>query len=180
MSKSVTSRIVVDIEEPKCRNPHVVPAGRSLRSTIRADRMKHQPVHQVITSVGEIPGERIIYDGEKGQVFIEDRLGYPEAKALREELVRLARSTMGIIDPAASGGPRPTETYNMHTNDDRATWLMALVQLYESGAIVVVEGTLPTRAEVDNVGEWTKCPFFGFQDQKVYRKKRAAKEKVGA
>src|SRR5688572_27487681 len=112
MSKSLL-RIVVDIEDPKCRNPQVLPAGRPLRSTIRGDRMKHQQVHPAITSVGEIPGERIIYDAEKSMVYIQDRLGFPENKPVRDELYRLAQVTLDVIDPAASGAPRPTEEYHL-------------------------------------------------------------------
>lgn len=172
MSKS-TTRIVIDIEDPKCRNPYCVSAGRSLRSTIRADRMKHQRVHEAITSIGEIPGERLIYDGNT--VLIQDRLGFSENKGLREELTRLSRLTLEIYDPSAAGHPREEESYTLHDDDVRATWLIEFIKLQESGAAVVREGTLPSRKEVNELGEWTKCPYSGLQTQSVYRHKKTAK-----
>lgn len=173
MPKSVaTSKIVVDIEHPKCNNPYLVPAGRNLRSTVDAGRLKHQPIHQALTSLGVIPGERVIYDGEKSVVYLEDRLGYKEFIPLRKEMERVGKSAFGIIDPSVYGSPRPTEEYHMHNDNDRASWLIALIQMNDASAIKVVEGTLPTRAEVDALGEWTKAPFSGFQDPNVYRHKR--------
>lgn len=175
MPKNVaTTKIVVDIEEPKCNNPYVIPAGRNLRSTVDPGKLRHQPIHQALTALGAIPGERVIYDGEKSKVYIEDRLGYREYIPFRKEMERIGKSAFGIIDPAAYGAPRETETYHMHTDDDRASWLIALIQMNEAGSLKVVEGTLPTREEVNALGEWTKAPFSGFQDPKVYRHKKTA------
>lgn len=168
----VASRIVVDIEEPRCNHPYIVSAGRNVRTTVKATRLKHQPVNQVLTSVDEIPGERIIYDAEADKVTIEDRLGYAEYIPLRRELERLSKSVFGVIDPSAYGHPVPSETYHLHNDNDRASWLMELIKLSEGKAIRVVEGKIPSREEVNELGEWTKAPFSGFQNPDVYRHRR--------
>jgi hypothetical protein len=172
MASKFTSRIVLDIEDPKCRNPYCLMAGRSLRSTVKAERLRHQQVHPAITAVGEIPGERIIFNGESGEIVIEDRLGYPEAKVIRDELHHQVKNSQNIFDPAATGGPRPTETYRLHNDDDRASWLMALRQMLDGGCVVVREGAVPTREEINALGSWTKCGYHGFQSQDVMRHKK--------
>lgn len=161
------TKVILNIEEPKCRFPYFYPAGRALRSTIRPDRLKHQPGSPIVMSVGEIPGEQIEFDGEKGVAFVRDRLGFKEFDATRNEIYRQVSVSQTILDPAAKGAPLPEEKYTLHNDDDRATWLAHIVRLVESGAAVIVKGSLPSRDEVDRLGTWTKGEYFGFSQASI-------------
>jgi hypothetical protein len=166
-TKTGAVKVILNIEEPKCRFPYFFPAGRALRSTIRADRLKHQPGSPIVMSVGEIPGEQIEFDGEAGMAYIRDRLGEKGNAELRKEIARQVNVSQTILDPAAKGQPREEEQYLLHTDDDRATWLAHMVRLVDSGAAVVVKGSLPSREEVNRLGTWTKGEYFGFQTPSV-------------
>jgi len=153
-------------------------AGRPLRSTVRVDRLKHQQIHPALIAVGEIPGERIIYDGEKGEVVIEDRLGYGENRPIRQQLDDQARHNTTVFDPAVSGHPRPTETYRLHTDDDRATWLASLRQMHDAGYLLVREGTIPAQSEIDTIGTWIKTTnAVGFQTRSIHRHQKTEPQK---
>lgn len=162
-----TCRVVLNVEEPKCRNPYFYPAGRALRSTIRSDRLKHQPGSPVVQSVGEIPGEQIEFDGEKGKAFIRDRLAEKGNAQLRKDIAHQVSASQTILDPAAKGAPLPEEEYVLHNDDDRATWLAHMVRMVDAGQAVIVKGSLPTKDEVNDLGNWTKGEFFGFSNPKI-------------
>lgn len=161
-NKVGNTKVVLNIEEPKCRFPYFLPAGRALRSTVRADRLKHQSGSPVIMAVGEIPGEQIVYDGEKGVARIRDRYGDKANAELRAEVQRLVARSPSILDQSAAGAPLEEESYKLHTDDDRATWLAHMRRLVDSGAAEVVEGTLPSAEDINRLGTWTKGEYFGF------------------
>lgn len=152
------NKIVVNIEEPACRMAYFLPAGRELRPTIRPERLKNQTIDPIINAVGEIPGETITLDATERKATIYDRWGEKQYKARRDEFKARVKTSERLLDKAVLGEPREPEEYQLHTDDDVATWLFWVNRLVESKIGVLVEGTLPKFDEIRKIGNIRKAP----------------------
>jgi hypothetical protein len=159
----------VTIEIGTNRNQNVAwPMTRDiLRGHWQKAHLLHQELTEVTTLIPDLPGQRIKISAARATAWILDPLNLPEFAVTMAKL----NFVLGA-EPALTGGKVKPATDTEHGNLTPTlikSWLYWMRRLVDEGKGHVVEGKLPTLAEIAELPGKTRCQNYDSGGRARYR-----------
>jgi hypothetical protein len=156
MAKGFSGTIVVDVRCPRNRDLEFVPLSRTLRGEKVIGQESTDRPSGILAQLGSIPGDRVTVDFAKKKYTVRHRLGLSENKTLAATVRKFAATPQGgnqqninFSVPDELG--RGDEDGDI-LESDVPTWLYWLYRNIQAGCMHIVTGTLPTEAEIRDMG----------------------------
>lgn len=139
-----SSELVVELNGSLNQNFLFKPLMENLRGRWMVSRVKLGDTG-ALSGMPDLPGQHICVDVKQKSLRVVDPLDFPENEQL------LAKAN-GILEAknVGRGKMRPRDEINKNNLNDNAMkgLLWQLLELYDTGKLTVVQGTMPTRKQV--------------------------------